>query len=360
MKSKMDKLIDKMLQALGKAAYDSGKVLDPNAWWPLNYLMYRSLFFTEYYQDFIRDFEQVKRKYSLKRIADVYKYPTAIWLTLVNLPATMKMLEYDKRKRIEITLEFIRMMKMRMAGNVFCEDNKNAVWGNEKIGQVMKTAKWMDASEDRELVRLYGRLHANLVSFNEAVYWNANCSTREVHGPYNVMYKGRKAQLIVREFYNLHATGLVPLLKNFPYYSCTTFTLYDPEVSFDFPVLNDYTHNVSLSGHTIAVCGEVCTARSKIALGTIDEVEKVCKQFEDKGSEIANYVESMDRKRQVVESVLRVYFRSREIKKLLGKDWKPSGERLYKIEKAFESFPEPTWRKLTRTQYLNLIDPRVN
>src|SRR3989338_1848437 len=121
MRIKNDKLIDNMVEALAKAAYDSGKVLDPNAWWPLNYLMYRTLFFADYYKDFLGDYEEVKRPYSLEHIAEAFKYPTAIWLALVNLPGTMRILGFDKSARVKVTLEFIEMLRLRMVENIFNE-----------------------------------------------------------------------------------------------------------------------------------------------------------------------------------------------------------------------------------------------
>lgn len=360
MKASDDILIDKMRNALGKAAYDSGKVLDPNAWWPLNYLMYRSLFFADYYRELLEDYETARKRFSLKRVAKTFKYPTAIWLAMVNLPATMKTLGFKKPERIKTTVEFIEMLQMRMAGSVFCEDNKNIVWDNNKVCKVMEELQWINVKDGKKLRHLFERLHANLISLNEAVYWNANCSTREVHGPYEVVFEGHKAQLIIREFYNFYASDLEPLLKNFPYQSCITYTLYDTDLVFDFPVLNDYAHDISLSDHTLAVYGEVKTIKDTKRLKTVKNLEKICNDFEKKGVEISYKVESMDRERQVVESVRRLYYRVHKLKELLGKDWQPPKKQLKKIEEALETFPVPKWRELTREQYLNITDPRID
>jgi len=326
MKKNSDVLIDKMIKAFERCSFDSGKILDPDAWWPLNHLYYSPLYIDHFYGVLLRNFELLKRKYTLKEIADTISYPSATWLLVVSAPRIMKSMGIKKEKRISLILEFLEMIQTQMAGNIFCEDGDNIIWDSNRVEQLISGTEWTDVSKGGNLNRLFARLHAALLSLNEAIFRNCNNVAREVHGPYKVEYKGQPAQLIIREYYNLRDPALEPKLKDFPYESIETYVLYDHAVKFDFPVLNDYTHDLPLIEHTLAVAGKTKEKTKEKNLDSIKFLDRVCGILEEKNSQISMAVEQMAREDQVLESVRRVYYWTKRLNAKLNKDWEPPKE----------------------------------
>ncbi|OIO50204.1 MAG: hypothetical protein COX12_02445 [Candidatus Brennerbacteria bacterium CG23_combo_of_CG06-09_8_20_14_all_44_41] len=354
-------LIDKMLKAFDKAAYQSGKVLDPYAWWPINFLFYSPLFDEVSSRSFCADYLLLRKSKSLREIALAFQYPNAVWLALSRFISTVKTAKLKKRERMKIDLEFLKMMKFLMVGSVFCEDGLNIIWNKERIRKEIKKADWIDTRLNPNFAKLFARLHGDLLSLDEAVFWNAVCATRETHGPYPVKWKGSSAQLIVREYYNLREPKLLPFKTRFPYKAVTAYTIYNTKVRFDFPVLNDYTHNLSLVENTLAVFGFAHRGRNKEFLNEERLLFKVCEVIEKEALKISLWAEGLSEKEQVVESVKRVYYRMRPIYKLLGKKWQPSKSLLEKVRKGFPSFkPKRSVIKMTKERFYTMCDPRID
>lgn len=360
MKKESDILIGKMIRALDKAAYESGKISDPFAWWPINYIFYDQLYIEELHKSYLKDLDFLKKKYGLKKVAETLKYPTAIWLLLVTAVRAVKRIGLSKKERTKIILDFLKMIDICMSGNIFCEDGKNIIFNRKKIKRVVNATKWVDVRREDYIKKLIGRLHASLLSMDEAIFWNANCATREIHGPYKINYEGKPGQLIVREYYILKAPDLVKELRGFPYESFETYTIYDPTVEFDFPVLNDFTHNHSLPEHTIAFFGKVVEDGKEKKLDKRELLEVACNILEKKSFEISMKVERMSQDEKVLESIRRVYFRVRELRAMVGKGWEPPKELMEKAKETLKTYPKPKHRSITRKQYYKAIDPRIN
>lgn len=360
MQENNDILIDKMIKALDRAALESKKYEDPFAWWPINYSMYTFLFLNDIYGEYFRDFESLKKKYSLREIAALFKYPTAIWLFLVTAVRAMKSLRMPKEKRIKITVDILKMIQFRMSGNIFCENKKNIIWTAKKAQNFVYKTKWVSTRYSKSVDRFFKRLHAALISFDEAVFWNANCATREIHGPYDVVFKGKNAQLLVRNYYNLYAPDLELKLIDFPYESVVTYTLYDTKVKFDFPVLNDFRHDLPLTGHTLAVWGETRKKGKRIFIAKEKILESLCKDIEKKCFEVAIKVESMTRDEHVLESLRRVCYRGKVLKHALNKSWKPEEKLMERVKKDLEGFASPKFTRMTKKQFYTRTDPRID
>lgn len=358
---KDDLLIDRMLKAFDKATYGSGKILDPYAWWPINFLFYSPLFNKASSQSFCSDYILLRKSKTLKEIALAFQYPTAAWLALSRFIFAVKAAELKKNERAKIILEFLKMLKILMAGNIFCEDGSNLIWDEKKVKKLVRKTRWIDTNLKPNFAKLFARLHGDLLSLDEAIFWNAVCATREIHGPYSVRWKNSPCQLIVREYYNLKEQEFLPSNFSSPCKAVRTFTIYNTAVHFDFPVLNDYTHDLPLVENTMAVFGTVEKGRKKEFLDKEELVIKACNAIEKEAGKIGSWVENLSEREQVIESIKRIYYRVKPIRDLLGKRWQAPPALLEKVKKDFFSFkPKQTKLKMTRDQFYNLCDPRVD
>lgn len=358
---KSDFLIDRMLKAFTKAAYDSGKVLDPYAWWPINFLFYTPLYDKESSSSFCSDYELLRKSKSLREIALAFRYPNAAWLALSRFIFAVKSAGLEKKKRIKIILEFLNILKILMTGNIFCEDGRNLIWDENKVKRLVGKTQWIDTNLKPNFAKLLARLHGDLLSIDEAIFWNAVCATRETHGPYCIKWKNSVCQLIVRQYYNLKEPEFLPSNLFSPYRAVKTFTIYNTAVRFDFPVLNDYTHDLPSVENTRAVFGIAEKNGKKEFLDKEELVIEACEAIEKETMKIGSWVENLSEKEQVIESIKRIYYRMKPIRDLLRKKWQAPVNLLEKVQKEFSSFtPKQTKIKMTRKQFCNLCDPRID
>lgn len=354
-------LIDRMLKAFDKATYGSGKILDPYAWWPINFLFYSPLFNKASSQSFCSDYILLRKSKTLKEIALAFQYPTAAWLALSRFIFAVKAAELKKNERIKIILEFLRILEILMTGNIFCEDKRNVIWPEDKVKKLVRETQWIDTRSNPNFVKLFARLHGDLLSIDEAIFWNAACATRETHGPYIIEWKNSLAQLIVREYYNLKEQEFLPSNLSSPYKAVRTFAIYNTTVHFDFPVLNDYTHDLPLVENTMAVLGTVEKGRKKEFLDKEELVIKACNAIEKEAGKIGSWVENLSEREQVIESIKRIYYRVKPIRDLLGKRWQAPVSLLKRVRKEFPSFkPKRTKVGMTTKQFYTLCDPRID
>lgn len=358
---KEDLLIDQMIEAFAKASYDSGKTLDPYAWWPINFLFYSPLYGKETSESFCADYLLLRKSKSLKEIAEAYKYPNAAWLALSRFIHAVKTAGLKKEERIKILLELLKILEFLMVGSIFCKDGRNLIWNKNKVQKMIKETKWIDTDLEPNFAKLFARLHGDLLSLDEAIFWNAVCQTRETHGPYDVKWKNEDCQLIVREYYNLEEPEFIPRNLSSPYKAVTTLTIYNPAVQFDFPVLNDYTHDLPLIENTRAVFGVAEKDGKKEILDKKKVIIKTCEKIEKETLKIGSWVESLSEEELVIETIKRIYYRMKPIRDLLGKKWQAPNAFLNKIRKDFSSFkPTRTRIKMTRKQFFKMCDPRID
>lgn len=356
-----DFLIDKMLKSFDRAAYESGKVLDPYAWWPMNFLFYSPLFDEVSSRTFCADYLLLRKSKSPKEIALSFRYPNAAWLALSRFIFAVKSTVLKKSERIKIILEFLRMTELIMTGDIFCEDKRNLIWDKSKVKKLVRETPWIDTRSNPHFAQLFARLHGDLLSLDEAIFWNAACATRETHGPYRLNWNNSPAQLIVREYYNLREPEFLPPKVSSPYQAVTTFIVYNSAVHFDFPVLNDYTHDLPLVENTLAVFGFAQRDKEKEPLNNVRTVVEACNAIEEKTVKIGTWVEGLSKREQVIGSIKRVYYRMKPIQDLLGKKWQAPESFLDSVREKFSSFKPPETKvRMTRKQFYMMCDPRVD
>lgn len=349
------------MKAFERVAYRSGGVDDPFAWWPVNFILYMPLYMSQFTRDFFSDYKLLRKSASLEKIAQAFQYPTALWLGLVPLLDGPKKAGLKKEEGIKIILEFLKMLEISMVGNIFCEDKRNIIWAKSKVNNLIKETSWLEIRLEPNFAKLFARLHSGLLSLDEAIFWNANCASREVHGPYKVKWKNTPSQLIIREYYNLNEPLFLPKSLSSPYGSVITYTIYNSGVHFNFPILNDYFHDQPLVENTKAVWGFVERNGEIEILDRKESIIRNCLLTEEKSFEIGSWVENLTRKEQVVETVNRYYYRVKPIWDLLGKDWRPPKLLIRNIKKKFSSFqPARRTGKMTKKQFYQIFDPRID
>ncbi len=354
-------LIDKTMKAFERLSFRGIDVSDPFVWWPLNFVLYMPLYLPQFIRDFFPDYRLLRKSTPLEKIAQAFQYPTALWLGLVPLLNGSKMAGLKKEEGIKIILEFLKMLEFSMVGNIFCEDKKNIIWAKTKVKNLVKETNWLDTRSKPDFAKFFARLHSGLLSLDEAVFWNANCASREIHGPYKVKWENAPCQLIVREYYNLNEPQLLPKNLSSPYGSIITYSIYDSRVRFDFPILNDYTHDLPLIENTKAVWGFVERNGEIEVLDRKESIIRNCLLIEEKSFEIGSWAESLTKKEQVVETVNRYYYRVKPIRDLLRKDWQAPKPLLQSIRKKISSFkPVQEKKRMTKKQFHQIFDPRID
>lgn len=358
---KDDLLIDKTLKAFERVAFRSGNLSSPFAWWPLNFILYMPLYMPQFTHDFRTDFWSLRKSKSIGEIAQAFQYPTALWLGLVPFLSKSREIDLEKRERVKIILEFLKMLEVSMTGNIFCEGGQNIVWDKKGVKNITQKTNWIDVKKRPDFTKLFARLHSGLISLDEAIFWNANCATREIHGPYKVKWKNTPCQLIIREYYNLNEPQLLPRNLSSSFKSVSTLAIYNSRVRFDFPILNDYTHDLPLLENTKALFGVAIRDNKIELLNNKRIIKKACESIEKDSLKIGSWVESLSEKERIIKTVDRYYYREKPIRDLLRKDWQPPKSLIQNIRKRFPSF-QPIQRagKMTKKQFYQMFDPRID
>ena len=222
---------ERMKEALAKSAYDSGK-MNVDEIWPIHPL--------QAYPYFIDVFIiSLNTKVELLRKEAIKLNPSRIWGWIINILLGSKMVYFKKETLVNLVNKLLCLLEESMCGNCFCEDGTHRIINpkNHEIEGIFFT----DGEKDEIL-----RLHAELMCYNQTLYWVANCAFREIHGPYTVVFNNQPAQLVVREFFKLNS----PMMK-LPFNYIKTESIYDKDINFTFFVLNDYLWDKQIEDHML-------------------------------------------------------------------------------------------------------------
>lgn|GEM_PF-6546624 len=221
--------IERMKEALARSAYDSGKMQFSEIW-PIHPM--------ETYPYFIDFFlEELNKKIDFIKKNDVKVSPSRIWFWLINSILGYKAIDADKKKSIELTKKLLDLLKDSMHGNPFCEDYTH---------RILPEVSWEKTTINKKKNEEILKLNANLMCYCQTLYWVTNCAFREIHGPYEIIFEGKPAQVIVREYFNVNPFG-----KRLPYDYIRTETVYDKDINFKFFVLNDFLWDKQIGNHIL-------------------------------------------------------------------------------------------------------------
>ncbi len=222
---------ERMIEALVKSAYDSGKMALDEIY-PIH-----PIESYPYFMDFF--IEALDKKIKFIEKENIKLKPSRIWNWIVNILLGSKMSKVDKEKVIYLVNRLLDLLEKSMEGNCFCEDKTHRI--------IKPDIKWIKTDAFTEKIKKeISKLHAQLMCYNQTLYWVLNCAFREIHGSYKVMFEGKPAQLIIREYFNLNLKG-----NKLPFNYVKTETIYDKDINFDFFVLNDFLWDKKIEDHML-------------------------------------------------------------------------------------------------------------
>lgn len=343
--------VDAAVEAIVKGVYDSGALYDPHRWWPRSYLPYSPLFASDFHSQWLGQWREIP-----SQAAEPYARSTATWVLLAMASRSLKAL-FEEKERMRVFQALLDDIRAAKAGDPFCRDGRHLVLRDEVAQEIVDRLPFASASE-RPTDRAYAGLNATLLAFSEAVFFSANCTVREVHGPYAVGYRGEPRQLLVRDYYRLRDPDLEPETADLPYDAVRTYTLYDETVSFDFTVLNDYLSDRPLGSAAVAHAaefargGEVRLAEDAAAVGEVTAA--LSATIAAVGARIAD----TEPAEETVEIVRRTYYRASPIAAAVGANWEPRPEFVLELRAALGDFDAASPPPMTREEFGAMVDPR--
>jgi hypothetical protein len=231
----------------------------------------------------------------------------------------------------------------------------------------------MSASEAQDLVdqvsflnadyhsldRAYGILNGSLLAYSEAIYFSANCTVRDIHGPYAVTYQRAPCQLLVRDYYQLRNDRLEPETMTIDLDAVRTYSLYNQHVHFSFSVLNDYISDAPLSTCVIAHAAELSSGDATIVAGGLPDIQRVNEQLSRVIADVTQRTRNASSADQTLEIIRRTYYRASPISNAVGADWEPSHNFLATIRSGLNDFRGSMPPQMTREAFGELVDPRT-
>ena len=348
-----------MRKAIGRSTVETDKFTQGTIW-PIHPSYLASILSAPFAKDFYQDFQTIKGKIGLKNTSRLFGHPSVLWLMIMRTMPGLKIIGLGKRERIKIAKNILKMIGFLMEGNIYCEDGKNFIWSKEKTGEVVQNE--MDNIQNNNHAVLLGRLHANLINFSQSIFWVTNCAHREIHGPYPSIWRNKKTNLIIREYFLLNPQAFDLKLKNFPIESISSYCLYKPEVKFNFAVLNDYSSNLPLNENLVAVGGKVKYKGKEVKFNDSDFLNRLCKLLEKENQRTSLAVNKLSEKEKAIGLIFRSYYLIRNIKKQLNKTWLPPKILIEKVKKdgVKKTLSMKGSRKEKAQRFLDLYDPRID
>lgn len=123
-----------------------------------------------------------------------------------------------------------------MEGNSFCENSKHIIWNEKELQNNIERTSFNRSNFTSK--KANSKMNAYLSNFSQALYWVCNCCFREVHGPYEVKFRGENLKLLVRDYFKLNQGKLYK--TKIDYQKIRSLCLYERNIKFNFVVLNDY------------------------------------------------------------------------------------------------------------------------
>jgi hypothetical protein len=343
--------VDAAVEAIVKGVYDSGALYDPHRWWPRSYLPYSPLFAADFHSQWLERWREIPRQ-----AVEPYARSTAIWVLLAMASRSLKAL-FDERERMSVFLALLDDIRSAKAGDPFCRDGRHLVLKDDEAQAIVDRLPFADADE-RPTDRAYAGLNATLLAFSEAVFFSANCTVREVHGPYPVRYGGEPRQLLVRDYYRLRDQALEPATADVPYDAVRTYSIYDETVRFEFTVLNDYTSDRPLGTAAVAHAVELSRGDEVWLAEDADAVREVTVALSATIAAVGARIADTAPADETVEIVRRTYYRASPIAEAVGGNWEPRPEFILDFRAALDDFHATTPPSMTREEFGVMVDPR--
>jgi hypothetical protein len=347
-----DERIAAAVEAIVHGVYDSGALHDPHRWWPRSYLPYSPLFAANFHARWVEQWRRIPRE-----PATPYARGTAIWVLLAMASRSLKAM-CEVQERCGIFLDLLEDIQAVTAGDIFCRDGAHRVLAQPEAQGLVDRLSFREAGE-RQSDRAYAVLNATLLAYSEAVFFSANCTVRDVHGPYEVDYRGQPCQLLVRDYYRLRDAQLEPGTAGVVPDSVRACSLYDSSVRFSFSVLNDYTSDRPLPGSIVAQAVEISPGEGGPPAGEISAVRQLTGELSEVITSVSAPIREADPQAQTLEILRRTYYRASPVAAAVGEDWEPDPEFVGELAGRLPGFTGSMPPPMPRDGFAAMVDPRV-
>lgn len=290
--------------------------------WPVRSGRVTPLFLDIFTKELLNDLDILKKQKTNGEIARLLTNPTFIVKLSYYILKGMRELGYTKEEQRNKMLFLFSLAKELKKGSLFNSNRKNIILSEEELAKILHTKLIKANTEDS------GNLHkffSVLWAYLETIYFINHVSC-EIHGPY--VYENSK--YILRDYFNLRPIDLWEECNEFPYENISVITKYkDTDLTFDlfnnsFPTKLNLVDN--LSEYSVLADGkeidiEEITNLTKILSNIIQNITKKVDSFSSQELAI-RYAEAS------------YWYRVKQVKAALNKDWKLGEEALNKIKKG--------------------------
>jgi hypothetical protein len=348
----LDDQISAAVEAIVFGVYDSGALYDPNRWWPRSYLPYSPLFAVDLHSRWVGQWREIPRNPTPR-----YARATAIWVLLAMASRSLKAM-FEAPERCQLFHDLFDDMGAVTAGDIFCRDGSHQVLEPSQAQAIVDDVAFQQV-DDKAVDRAYAVLNAALLAYSEAVFFSANCTVRDIHGPYPVRYQDKSAQLLVRDYYKLRDVALEPESEALGLEAVTAYSIYNETVGFTFSTLNDYSSDQSLAGSVIAHAAELKSGDAAHFAMELSEIREVTKSLNDVVAAVSAKMRAADATSETLEIVRRTYYRASPIAHAAKGSWEPDPAFVAELTEKLATFEPAMPAVMTRSEFAQMVDPRI-
>lgn len=348
--------IDLYLDALERATATEGDIVP----WPMHVACVAPYFSDHESRDLFAKLRRLtEQRVPERAISELFPGPTAVKTSLTDLVIGLKVpseptIPVDQR--IWYVERVFDVLEQMQAGDIFCRDDRNLVLGSDQIGALVRRSHWSWTETQPELPVLAQRVSAGALSLAWSMYFYAWPNVGfELHGPYDVtLTDGRKARLLIRDFFDTKPALLWPSMGAFPYSALRILTLYKPDTDLHMDIYNHLTHRANLLDATSGVCVEA----DGVPL-TQEQVVSLVKHLLQAVSAQNKAVRAMGTEELISKFIEVRYYVFRRLRTYFQQDWRPPRDVLQRIKDwgLIEIPPSgpPDWDMLRKA-----FDPRTD
>ena len=326
----MYKNIDAAIDLVVSALFDHGR-----KYYPINVPRSRLLFADVFLKDAYSDWIEARKKATLGDVASKFISPQKLFkiFYMLLLGCYVDSSPNDQKKKFtENILKCIEILKED--GKIGIHDGSYLVYPSKEILRVVLDEEIVTLSgtesHQRELLRMFCKLNALLRSFVDLIFFDDHTIGNLNSGPYEIDYRGKRCDLVVRDFFQINPQCLWDSLTDNLYTRIRTYAIYR-NVRFKFNPFGDFYANSSLSERSVALRVEAETSNGMKSINTYDSLKRLFSSIERSLVTIDQKVRSMSRKQLLEKYVEISYYSLKPLRDILEKDWSPSREAYQRV-----------------------------
>lgn len=289
--------------------------------WPrsaMEWLYYQSRVLVKEYYHTIKKLEKTKR---LDEIAQLLRYPATIthWLYFPESNFGHRK-EYwahglSREEGIDFIEKAIGIMRSLRKEETFCQDSKNIILGEDKVGEIIQSQEFIEAKDSPEILATLPVLNTTLWHYVMLIQAGQRIHSVELHGPYD-LDKGEL--LFVREYSGLRPVEPWEFTVNFPYEKVTLYEIYrDLEINID--MFGHYWTSEHPYAKLVRIAVNVNDLRN-LEHSEVRQLYQASSETLEEGNSVIRNFARQDWVRKWVELS---YLAMKPLKEVLGEDYRP-------------------------------------